>query len=336
MTADEPPLPEPMLARAVDRLPPPGTLPGGLVFEPKWDGWRLLVSTLGDRVRLRSRAGTDLTAAFPEIVQAAAELDEELVLDGEVVIYRGGRLDFGALGHRLGRRLGETARLARTEPAYFIAFDLLHRAGRSLLGRPYRVRRAELEELFAEHVLTAPWSLSPSTSDRRQAKEWMTAWSAVGVEGVVAKGLSQRYEPGRRGWLKVRARRSAEAVVGAVTGSPARPETVLLGRYDKGGRLRLVARSTPLAPRLRQELGQVLTSATPAHPWRGMRIAKTWGSREPLVFAAVEPAVVVEFTGDTAVDTGRWRHAVRVLRLRPDVAPQDVPGFGAGYEAASG
>jgi ATP-dependent DNA ligase len=253
-----PPLPiEPMLARAVDRLPPSGALPGGVVFEPKWDGYRMLISTRGDRVRLWSRRGTPLGAAFPEITRAAAELGEEVVLDGEVVIFLEGRLDFGALQRRLGRRLGETARLARVEPAHFIAFDLLHRGQTSLLDRPYRARRAALEQLFAEYRLAAPWALSPSTSDRRQAQEWLTYWSAVGVEGVVCKGAGQRYEPGR-GWLKVRSGRSTEAVLGAVTGRLEKPRTVLLGRYDGGGRLRLVARSAPLAAELGRGIGRLL------------------------------------------------------------------------------
>jgi ATP-dependent DNA ligase len=331
-----PPLPiEPMLARAVDRLPPSGALPGGVVFEPKWDGYRMLISTRGDRVRLWSRRGTPLGAAFPEITRAAAELEEELVLDGEVVIFLEGRLDFGALQHRLGRRLGETARLARVEPAHFIAFDLLHRGQTSLLDRPYRVRRAALEELFAAYRLAAPWALSPSTGDRRQAREWLAYWSAVGVEGVVCKGAGQRYEPGR-GWLKVRSRRSTEAVLGAVTGRLEEPRTVLLGRYDGGGRLRLVARSTPLAAELGRGIGRLLAPAGPGHPWARMRIGVRWGSGEPLVFTVVEPEVVVEFSGDTAVDRGRWRHPVRVLRARADLAPADVPAFGAGYEAASG
>jgi hypothetical protein len=93
------------------------------------------------------------------------------------------------------------------------------------------------------------------TTSRATAQEWLTEWTAVGVEGLVIKGVDQTCQPGRRGWLKYRTRNSAEAIVGAVTGSLTRPETVLLGRYTSDGHFLLVARSTPLSPRLRAELG---------------------------------------------------------------------------------
>ena len=74
------------------------------MWEPKWDGYRMIVFRGGGRVILQSRNDTDLTTAFPEIVAAAAALTEEVVLDGEAVIYQDGRLAYSALGHRLGRR----------------------------------------------------------------------------------------------------------------------------------------------------------------------------------------------------------------------------------------
>ncbi|MGP4000598.1 ATP-dependent DNA ligase [Streptomyces sp. 8N706] len=327
---------EPMLAKATDNLPAPGALPGGLALEPKYDGFRLLVFRLAGSVRVQSRAGHDLGAAFPEIADAAAALPEDVVLDGEAVIMVGGRLEFGALQQRLNRAARTTRRLAHVQPAHYVAFDLLQRGGRELLREPYRVRRAALEELFATHDLTSPWTLSPVTSDREEAEQWLTLWGPVGVEGVVAKGWDQPYQPGRRGWLKVRARETSEAVVGAVTGPVHAPETVLLGRYDAEGILRLAARSTPLASTLRRDLGRLLTPAGAGHPWAGARISASWGSREPLDFAPVEPEHVVEFHGDVAVDAGRWRHPVRVVRLRPDVDPGDVPAFGEGLRPTSG
>ncbi|WP_236719197.1 ATP-dependent DNA ligase [Wenjunlia vitaminophila] len=327
---------EPMLARAVDHLPVAGALPGQLVFEPKWDGYRTLLSVLDERVRLCSRTGTDLTGCFPEVARAATDLNEDVVVDGEVVVYTGGRLEFTALQHRLGRSSATVSRLARTEPAHLIAFDLLHRAGTCLVRRPYRERRRALEEFFADHHLVAPWSLCPASTDRRQAEEWMSHWSAVGVEGVVVKGADQQYEPGRRGWLKVRSRRSTEALAGAVTGPVRLPHTLLLGRHTPEGRLCLVARTTPLAAAQQADLGRLLTPGTAAHPWEGMRVTAHWGSRDLLRFTTVEPGLVVEFEGDTAVDHGRWRHPVRVRRLRPDLAPGDVPRFGAGYETTPG
>ncbi|MEJ8639772.1 hypothetical protein [Streptomyces sp. MS2.AVA.5] len=108
------------------------------------------------------------------------------------------------------------------------------------------------------------------------------------------------------------------------TGPVARPNMLLLGRYTRGGRLRLVVRSTPLPLALRDEIGPLLTPAGPGHPWWKMRLTVSWGSREPLSFTCVEPEIVVEFLGDTAVDAGRWRHAVRAQRPRSDLTAEDV------------
>ncbi|TDC10818.1 ATP-dependent DNA ligase [Streptomyces sp. 8K308] len=299
-----------------------------MVFEPKWDGYRVVAySTVDGRARLLSRRDTDLTAAFPEIADAVAAVGENLVVDGEVVIHREGRLDFGALQRRLVRAAAAARRLAVAEPAHLVVFDILQRGHRRLLGEPYIVRRAALEELFIDHELGPPWTLCPSTTDPAKAEEWMTEWSVVGIEGVVAKGRQQRYEPGRRGWLKVKTKATTDAIVGAVTGPVARPDTLLLGRHDQDDVLRLVARSTPLSPELRDSLGRLLTPAGPAHPWTGARFTVRWGSREPLTFTTVQPTLVVEFAGDTAIDHGRWRHPVRALRHRPDIAPEDVSTF---------
>ncbi|MBT2392468.1 hypothetical protein J7E87_24335 [Streptomyces sp. ISL-1] len=118
-----------------------------------------------------------------------------------------------------------------------------------------------------------------------------------------------------------------------MTGSLIRPETVLLGRYTTDGHFLLVARSTPLAPRLRAELGGgLLTPAGADHPWHDVHFTSHWGSREPLAFTPAQ--LVAEFHGDTAVDRGRWRHPVNLHRLRIDLTPDDVPPYGAEQHSA--
>ncbi|MFD4867855.1 hypothetical protein [Streptomyces sp. NPDC058412] len=160
----------------------------------------MLVWARPEGVLLQSRRGTDLTPAFPEIAEAAAVLGDTTVLDGEVVIYRSGRLAFAALQQRLHRTSRTVARLAAANPAHFVAFDLLARGGDLALAWPYRQRRAALAAVFRERDLAAPWALTPSTTDIRQARQWIREWLAVGVEGVVAKGMAQPYRPGVRGW----------------------------------------------------------------------------------------------------------------------------------------
>ncbi|GAB2622795.1 hypothetical protein GCM10027168_63480 [Streptomyces capparidis] len=64
-----------------------------------------------------------------------------------------------------------------------------------LLRSPYRRRRAALGELFASRGLAAQWALSLADADPVRAREWIEQWAAVGVEGVVAKGAAQTYQP---------------------------------------------------------------------------------------------------------------------------------------------
>ncbi|MEV4192794.1 hypothetical protein [Streptomyces toxytricini] len=150
------------------------------------------------------------------------------------------------------------------------------------------------------------------------------------------RGSGQRYLPGARALYKVRCRDSTEAVVGAITGTVRRPQTLVLGRLDAAGALRAVGRSTPLQPDAARELAEWLSPAEPGHPWEGVRFTTSWGSRTPLDVVLVEPALVSEITVDTALERGAWRHPVRFARLRLDVAVADVPPFGAGAEPASG
>lgn len=317
-----------MLAEARRQLPPADALPGGIVAEQKPDGFRAIVFARSDLVMVQSRQGTDLTPAFPDIARAAGAFGEDLVLDGELVVPREGRLDFAELQRR-SRRRGRSAEQAAVEcPAYLITFDVLESAGTSLMPLPYRDRRARLETLFATGVLGAPFTLCPATTDRATAQDWLDpAWGSAGIEGVVIKGLGQPYLPGKRSWIKVRSQVTAEALIGGVTGSLAAPLTLLLGRYDDSGDLRLVARTTPLATGTRRGLAQRLAPATPEHPWAGRRFSVGWGTRGELEYHPVEPELVAEFVADTVVDAGRYRHPVRFVRIRDDLTAADVPAF---------
>ncbi|WP_286259691.1 hypothetical protein [Streptomyces graminofaciens] len=162
-----------MLAEARRVLPPEGALPGGLVAEQKADGFRALVFARPGSVLIQSRRGSDLTPAFPDIAAAALALGEVLILDGELVVPHRGRLDFPELQRRARRRGRSAAEVAALHPAYLIVFDVLEAAGTERLARPYRERRALLEDLFARDVLGAPFTLCPNTTDRGTAR-WAT------------------------------------------------------------------------------------------------------------------------------------------------------------------
>ncbi|MFJ5212792.1 ATP-dependent DNA ligase [Streptomyces nigra] len=320
---------EPMLAEARRELPPHRSLPGNLVAEQKPDGFRVVLFARPGLVMVQSRRGADLTPAFPEIATAASALSEALVLDGELVVAAKGRLHFGELQKRARRRRSSAAQAAAEHPANLIVFDVLEAGGKELLDRPYRERRAMLEDLFARDVLGAPFTLCPATPDRATALEWLDpAWGEVGIEGVVVKGGEQRYLPGRRAWIKVRSRTTAEGIIGSVTGRVESPSSLLLGRYDDTGRLRFFARTTPLNPAARRDLAGRLRAAGAEHPWHGWKFSAGWGSSGELEHQPVWSEFVAEFQGDTAVDEGRYRHPVRFVRLREDVTAEHVPAFG--------
>ncbi|MBB5940297.1 ATP-dependent DNA ligase [Streptomyces zagrosensis] len=266
---------EPMLARSVATLPAPGARP--MLFEQKADGFRVLVFT-GPKPYLQSRRGADLGPAFPEITRAAAALGVEAVIDAELVVWHEGRLDFTALQHRARLRGAKAERAAREQPAHLITFDVLE-AGAVLMDQPLHQRRSTLGSLFASRGLAAPWALCTQTADATMGRTWLDpAWAAAGVEGLMIKDSGSRYRPGERGWLKLRRRMTAEALIGAVTGAVHAPHSLLFGRLDPAGRLRLIARSTPLSRPAAAELGAVLHPAGPEHPWYGRRFSAGWGS----------------------------------------------------------
>ncbi|MFB7896145.1 ATP-dependent DNA ligase [Streptomyces xiamenensis] len=324
-----------MLTAATTRLPPWGAY----AAEPKWDGFRALLGRWSDgRVSLRSRQGTEMSTWFPELTAAIVPAPPagNLLLDGEVVAWAEDRLDFGRLLSRVNASPASAARIAAAQPCHFVAFDLLHLRGAELIRRPYRHRRATLEKLFDEKRMPPLFQLSPSSSDPADALQWLD-WSVSGIEGLVFKRLDQSYLPGRRGWLKWRLRQSTEAIIGAVTGPPARPATALLGRLDPAGRLHFVGRTTTLATPIATELGWELSRAGTGHPWQTRTFAAGWGRPEPLEVTLVKADLVVEISADTAIDApGRWRHPVRLLRPRPDLSTADVPAFGSRNDPAAG
>jgi ATP-dependent DNA ligase len=321
-------LPEPMLTTAVNSP----DLPPGSAAEPKWDGYRAQLAVYGDRrVLLRSRRGTDMTPAFPEIRAAAlAQLPADTGLDGELVVWEEDRLAFERLQQRLARRGADAAEAARQWPAHYVAFDLVHAGETDLTGWPYPRRRAALEALFTDHGLTSPLTLCPSTTDPARAREWLE-WTQAGLEGLCFKRLDEPYRGGTRSWRKYKVRVTTEAVVGAITGSLTAPRTVLLGRYDHQGRLQYVGRSTTLSQTAGRALADHLLPPTGAHPWEGWTFSAGWGTQRALDVVLVQPSVVMEVAVDVARDhAGRWRHPARPHRVRTDIDVQQVPLFGEG------
>lgn len=135
----------PMLAKSVKGVPDPARHDGGLLFEPKWDGFRCLVFRDGDEVELASRNTKPLTRYFPEVVAAVLEqLPERCVLDGELFVAIGPRLEFEVLQERIHPAESRITMLSGKTPASYVAFDLLAIGDESLVDRPLAERRARL------------------------------------------------------------------------------------------------------------------------------------------------------------------------------------------------
>ncbi|WP_392895657.1 ATP-dependent DNA ligase [Streptomyces sp. LN699] len=289
---------------------------------------------------MQSRRGALIHDRFPDLVAAAEQqLPDGLVLDGELLVWdpEAGRLSFEALQRRAAFRGRNAPTLAARWPAYFVAFDILQSRGEEIVNRPYVERRALLEDLIADHGLTAPWTLCPMTTDLATAREWLESWTDVsGVEGLVVKGMNHRYTQAARAWYKIRRRDTTEAVIGAVTRTLTRPQLLVLGRHDSSGRLRAVGRTVALRPDASRLVGEHL-AAVPGHPWTGVRFAAAWGSRDVLDATLVRPDLVAEVSADRAIDRGGvFHHPLRFKRLRTDVTVEDVPRFGAGPASAAG
>ncbi len=312
------------LAKPVRDLPTAAALPGGCRYEPKWDGYRLVVVRGAAGTRLWSKQGRDLTDRFPDVAAAAlAQVPAGTVLDGEVVVWGGDRLDFALLQRRLVTPPSRMAALAAAHPASYVAFDLLAAGGADQRRRPFRTRRAALEELAGRWA--PPMQLSPVTADPDEARQWAADLRPLGIEGLVAKGAASRYAGGRREWLKVKSWETTEVVVGGVIGPLERPSQLVAGRY-RDGELVVVGRTGPLSPAQAAELAAVLTPAGPDHPWpERIGTGRFGGGRLSVALTRVDPVAVVEVGADAALTAGVFRHPLRFLRVRADLRPDDVP-----------
>ncbi|MEU8502064.1 hypothetical protein AB0C86_35910 [Streptomyces lavendulae] len=190
----------PMLAQAAETIPVPPRPGPGLAYEYKFDGHRLLVFTPdgpGGRVLLQTRRGALVQDAFPDLVTAAAQLPDGLVLDGEVLAWdvEADALSFEGLQRRAAARARNAPALAARLPALYVAFDILMADGTELLTLPYEERRRRLEVLFAARALTSPWTLCPMPPGRRPRRRL----APPGALQAAARGHGPRGCSGFRG-----------------------------------------------------------------------------------------------------------------------------------------
>lgn len=313
------------MAKPAARVPGPGVLPGGCLYEPKWDGFRAGIVVTESGATIWSRQGKNLTRYFPDVLPAiVAHIPPGCVVDGELLIWTGDRLDFTSLQARMTTGKQAFPGFVRERPASFAAFDVLAVAGRDTRDLALKDRRALLEELAAGWA--PPLNLSPVTADYATALEWFEEMPSTGIEGLVVKGAGQAYEGGVRQWLKVKHRDNIDVVCAAVIGRQDAPTAVVAGLplFD---RLWIVGTTSALGRSAGHALANHLHTPRKDHPWPEV-IAPTVVDRftsrkEPIRLTRVEP-IVVEVSADVAWSGRSFRHPLRYLRARPELDPAGV------------
>ena len=290
----------------------------GWVFEPKMDGIRAVAFIRNGQVRLVSRNGLDLTRSYPTVVNELSAYNRDLVLDGEIVaLDESGRPSFQLLQQRSGLSRATDVKVAEaSNPAFFYVFDIVHLDNKNLDAVPLHQRKALLKQTLvaAEHIR----AIDGLEIDGFTAFQ---ACVASGMEGLVAKRVDSRYEPGRRSksWLKIKTTLTSEFVVcGYTQGTGSRNSTfgsIILGYYDKGRLVYAGGCGTGFNERiLREMIQQFQQLETGASPFAKKVPGKQIHWLKPQLVAEVKFA---EWTND-----GILRAPV-FMRLREDKAPED-------------
>jgi ATP-dependent DNA ligase len=324
---------KPMLAKPVADIPP------GLIYEPKWDGFRSIVFRDGAEVEIGSRNERPMTRYFPEVVEAIlANFPDRAVIDGEVIVAdtANNRLDFEALQQRIHPAASRIKLLSEQTPAAFVAFDLLALGDRDLTQRPFAERRALLAECLSG--AKAPVYTTPATEDLETARRWFAEFEGAGLDGLIAKSPDVLYEPDKRVMFKIKHKRTADCVVAGYRvhkSAENRIGSLLLGLYDDRGVLNSIGviGSFPMA--VREELFtelQPLVTTFEGHPWNwaahaaGERTPRKnevsrWNAGKDLSFVPLHPDRVVEVRYDY-MEGDRFRHTAQFERWRPDRDPR--------------
>jgi ATP-dependent DNA ligase len=315
----------PMLAKSVATVPAADSVPGGLVFEPKWDGFRAIVYVDDHGVQIGSRGSKMLTRYFPELVDAIGRLDlGPCVLDGEIVVRRGEagaeRLDWDALSQRIHPAATRIRSLSAETPAQFIAFDVVAVGHERLLDAPFSERRARLEALLGgRHGIV---SVTTATPDADLARHWLEEFEGAGLDGIVAKPLAAAYAPGKRVMLKVKHHRTADVVVLGyrVHASGSGVGSLLLGLFDGDELLGVGGASAFTDARRRElidELDPYVIRGDDGEPLRGEGERSRFSGGKDVSFVRLDPRLVVEVRYDQ-MEGRRFRHTVQVERWRVD------------------
>ena len=311
----------PMEAKLVTEFPSEQ----GWQFEPKWDGFRSIAIKDGKDVRLFAKSGKDLGRYFPEVLALISDLPgKRFVLDGELLVTIDGKASFDDLQQRLHPAESRIRELSKETPALLVVFDLLAEGKEDLSGRPLSERRERLEKIIAGLPEGLGLRLSPRAEDREEARGWFENLSQE-LDGIICKRLDQPYRSGERAMLKVKRIRTADCVVGGFRYGAGSNEvgSLLLGLFNEAGKLDHVGFTSAIAnkdkPALTKKLerltgGEGFTGKAPGGPSR-------WSTERSSEWVPLRQELVVEVAYDQ-ITGDRFRHGTRLVRWRPDKAPE--------------
>jgi ATP-dependent DNA ligase len=235
-------------------------------------------------------------------------------------------LSFDELLLRIHPAASRVNKLAAEHPALFIVFDLLaDERGRSLVEKTLKQRRGLLERFANKFLQHDEIRLSPATEKLSVAKKW---FKAVGgnLDGIVAKRVDREYRSGERdGMQKIKHRHTADCVVGGFRYAEGKKYvgSLLLGLYDKDGLLHHVGFTSSFKANERKKITSIVEPLieSPGFTGRAPGGPSRWSTRRTDEWKPLRPELVVEVQYDHFTG-GRFRHGSKIVRWRPDKAPQ--------------
>ncbi|WP_227746997.1 non-homologous end-joining DNA ligase [Paraburkholderia franconis] len=283
---------------------------GDWQYEIKLDGYRMLARIDCDGVRLITRNGHDWTTRLPKLRDALARLPvDDVWLDGEVVVLdKEGRTDFNALQNAFDLR--------STANVTLYLFDLLWLDGIDRRNERLMTRRRLLRELL--EVIDEPLIRFSENFDA-DPTQLMEAARSMKLEGIIGKRVDAPYRSGRSTtWIKLKCGRRQAFVVGGISRGSAGVDSLMLGVFEQGGRLRYVG-SVPPYFRSRQAAA-FLARATPQHEAPFRNPPRPERDRE---YLWLSPEIVVEVSFREWTPRGELRHT-KFLAVRHDKSAHDV------------
>jgi len=312
----------------------------GWSYEPKWDGFRTVVTAGDGDATFVSRDDRPMMRFFPEIVELlSSRAAGSFTTDGELVLVRPAGLSFDELQLRLHPAESRVRKLAREIPATLILFDLIEEEGEDLRERPLVERRRRLTEVarrldaqqtperLAELPSGPDLRLTPWTENLATAERWYADVDGLGQDGIIAKRVDQPYQPGVRGWVKVKHRKTADCVVGGyrVSKDGVGVGSLLLGLYDDEGRLHYVGHTSSFRAAERRALRETLAPLEGGEGFGGDARSpggpSRWSAGRDTAWVSLSPVLVCEISFER-IQSGRFRHSATFVRWRDDRDPR--------------